>query len=250
MTQPKWTDERTATLVAFVDDESPVSQETVAGAAEALECSTRSISSKLRKLGYEVELASSNATRAYSDDEAATLTAFVVDNSGLYTYAEIAAGFAGGKFSPKSIQGKILSLELTEHVKAAPKPEVVRTYTPEQEAVFIKMANAGAYIEAIAAAVGKELSSVRGKALSLLRAELITNMPKQEFTKDTARKDALSELGDISGLTVAEIAEKITATKGSTQSERGVRTMLTRRGLNCKDYKGADQKEKADKAAK
>ena len=58
MALPKWTDERTAALTNFVGGESPVSQATVAEAADQLETSTRSISSKLRKMGFEVELAS------------------------------------------------------------------------------------------------------------------------------------------------------------------------------------------------
>ena len=45
MALPKWTDERTEELVSFVGDESPISQATVAEAAEQLETSTRSISS-------------------------------------------------------------------------------------------------------------------------------------------------------------------------------------------------------------
>ena len=49
MALPKWTEERTDQLVSFVGDESPVSQATVAEAAEQLETSTRSVSSKLRK---------------------------------------------------------------------------------------------------------------------------------------------------------------------------------------------------------
>ena len=66
MALPKWTDERTDALTNFVGDESPVSQATVAEAASELETSTRSISSKLRKMGHEVELASASATRAFS----------------------------------------------------------------------------------------------------------------------------------------------------------------------------------------
>ena len=58
MALPKWTDERTSALESFVGDESPVSQATVANAAEELETSVRSVSSKLRKMGYDVELAS------------------------------------------------------------------------------------------------------------------------------------------------------------------------------------------------
>ena len=126
MALPKWTDERTQSLVDFVG-EGPVSQAIVAEAAEELETSTRSVSSKLRKMGYDVELASASASKSFSDDQEATLRAFVNDNTGAYTYAEIAEHFEGGAFSAKSIQGKILSMELTEHVKPAPKVESVRT---------------------------------------------------------------------------------------------------------------------------
>ena len=55
MALPKWTDERTSALESFVGDESPVSQATVANAAEELETSVRSVSSKLRKMGYDVK---------------------------------------------------------------------------------------------------------------------------------------------------------------------------------------------------
>ena len=57
MAVPKWTDERTQALVDFVG-EGPISQVMVADAAVELDTSSRSVSSKLRKMGYEVELAS------------------------------------------------------------------------------------------------------------------------------------------------------------------------------------------------
>ena len=56
MELPKWTEERTASLTGFVGSESPISQATVAAAAEELETSTRSVSSKLRKMGYDSNL--------------------------------------------------------------------------------------------------------------------------------------------------------------------------------------------------
>jgi len=238
---PKWNEERTNALVAFVGDESPVSQETVGGAAESLETSTRSISSKLRKLGYEVSKVADVVKRAYTPAQESTLAAFVTDNSGEYTYAQIAEHFESGAFSAKSIQGKILSMELTDHVKPTEKVEKARTYTPDEESVFVKMANAGAFIEQIAAALNKTVNSVRGKALSLLRNEEIKGIPTLEFTKGSSRKDPLTELGDVSGMTVDEIAAAIE------HSPRGVRVMLTRRGLVAKDYDGAARKEKASK---
>ena len=236
MALPKWTDERTQSLVDFVGSESPISQSMVADAAEELETSTRSVSSKLRKMGYDVELASASASKSFSDEQEATLSAFVTDNSGQYTYAEIAENFEGGHFSAKSIQGKILSMELTGHVKPAPKVETVRTYTPEEETTFIEMVNGGSFVEEIADALGKSVNSIRGKALSLLRSGEIGGIPKQKETKGSSKADVLADI-DITDMTVEQIADEIGKTV------RGVKTMLTRRGLQCANYNGAAKKE-------
>ena len=239
MALPKWTDERTQQLVDFVGDSSPISQAMVSDAADDLETSTRSVSSKLRKMGYDVELASSVSNRTFSEDQEATLSNFVTDNSGQYTYADIASSFEGGHFSAKSIQGKILSMELTSHVKPAEKPESVRTYSPEEENTFTTMVNDGAFVEEIAEALGKSVNSIRGKALSLLRSGDIGAIPKQKETKGSSKADPLAEVSDLGDMTVEAIADEIGKTV------RGVKTMLTRRGLTCADYDGAARKEKA-----
>ena len=236
MALPKWTDERTQSLTDFVGSESPISQGTVASAAEHLETSTRSVSSKLRKMGFDVELASASASKSFSDEQEATLAAFVTDNSGSYTYAEIASNFEGGSFSAKSIQGKILSMELTSHVKPAPKVETVRTYTPEEEGTFVSMVNDGSFVEEIADALGKSVNSIRGKALSLLRSGEINAITKQKETKGSSKADVLADV-DVASHTVEEIADQIGKTV------RGVKTMLTRRGLQCSDYNGAAKKD-------
>ena len=236
---PKWNDERTEKLTNYVGSESPVSQETVAGAAEELGTSARSVASKLRKLGFEVTSAAATAAvKSYSDEQESALRELVEGNSGSYTYAEIAEQFEDGAFSAKSVQGKILSMELTSHIKPTPKAETVKTYTDEEEATFVALANEGASLETIADKLGKPVNSVRGKALSLLRAERISKIPTQA-NKAEAKTDALEELGDVSGFTVDEIAEKLGKTA------RGVKTMLTRRGIKAKDYDGAGRKEKA-----
>ena len=236
MALPKWTDERTQQLTDFVGSESPISQATVADAASELETSTRSVSSKLRKMGFDVELASASASKSFSEDQEATLQAFVTDNSGSYTYAEIAANFEGGHFSAKSIQGKILSMELTSHVKPAPKVETVRTYTPSEESTFVEMVNGGSFVEEIADALGKSVNSIRGKALSLLRSGEINAIPKQKETKGSSKADVLADV-DVANQTVEEIADSIGKTV------RGVKTMLTRRGLQCSDYNCAAKKD-------
>lgn len=230
-TLPKWNDERTEQLTNAVGNESPVTKATVTRLADELETSARSVSSKLRKLGFDVELAS-QAPKAFSDEEAASLREFVEDNDGQYTYAEIAENFADGKFGARAIQGKILSMELTGSVKPTPRPENTKTYTDAEQETVVSMVNSGKFVEEIAEAVGKSVASVRGKALSLLREEAITEMPKQRDVKGQA-PDSLESLGDVSGSTVAEIAEKLGKT------ERGVKTMLTRRAVTAKDYDGA-----------
>ena len=101
------------------------------------------------------------------------------------------------------------------------------------------MVNEGAYVEAIAEALDRSVNSVRGKALSLLRSGDIDAIPRQEHTKGSAKSDPLAELGDVSDMTVEAIAESIGKTA------RGVKTMLTRRGLTASDYDGAAKKEKA-----
>lgn len=238
-TTPKWTEDRTAQLVNLVGDERPVSRATVATVAEDLETSTRSISSKLRKLGFDVELASA-APRAFSDEVTEELRHFVTQNTGEFTYVEIADKFPGD-YTPKAIQGKILSMELTGHVKEAVKVESVKTYSQDEEAQVLKMIKAGNFVEDIAEAVGKSIQSVRGKALSLQRAGEIDAMPKQRDLKGPAA-DPLADI-DVPSLTVAQIAEAINKT------ERGVKTMLTRRALTASDYDGAAKAAKAEKAA-
>ena len=238
-TTPKWTEQRTTQLVDGIGDETPVSRATVAELAEELETSTRSISSKLRKLGYEVELASA-APRAFSDEVTTELRAFVLSNPGTYTYAEIAENFPGD-YTAKAIQGKILSMELTSYVKEAPKVEHAKTYTADEEALVLKLIREDKFVEEIAEAVGKTVQSVRGKALSLQRAGEIDAMPKQRDIKGPPA-DPLANV-KVGELTVAQIAEQIGKT------ERGVKTMLTRRVLKAVDYDGAAKAAKTEKAA-
>lgn len=243
-TNKKWTDEAVAQLLQIVGQESPVSVAKVEEAAASLDTSTRSISAKLRQLDREVASMAKEKVSAFSEQEGADLAAFVQANAGNLTYKEIAEHFAGGKFNPKQIQGKLLALELTGSVKPAEKVEVARTYSDAEEATFIKMAQSGAFIEDIAAALNKTTASVRGKALSLTRKELIAKIPAQRESHAKNDVDPVTALGDaIATMTVAEIAAAVNKT------ERGLRTLLTRRGINVADYRGAEKKAKAEAKA-
>lgn len=243
-TNKKWNDETVAKLVSLVGNEVPVQPATIAMAATALEVTERSVASKLRKMGVDVASMAKEKTATFTADESVALSNFVNSNAGEYTYAEIAATFANAKFSAKQIQGKLLALELTGLVKPTPKVEVARTYTEAEEVKFIEMANAGKFIEDIAAALGKETASIRGKALSLTRSGQISTIPKQKESHAKNVIDAVEALGTaISEMTVATIAAAVDKT------ERGVRTLLTRRGIKVADYDGAAKRAKAEAKA-
>jgi transposase len=240
----KWSDESVATLLSIVGDTSPVTVALVEQAASALEVSVRSVAAKLRQLDREVVSMAKAKEATFSDDEGAELTAFVEDNAGAFTYKDISEKFAGGKFTAKQVQGKILALELTGSVKAAEKVEVARTYSDVEEATFVTMAQAGKFIEEIAATLSKSISSVRGKALSLVRKEQIDKIPAQKESHAKNVVDGVAALGAaVATMTVAEIAKAVDKT------ERGLKTLLTRRGIKVADYDGAAKKAKAEAKA-
>lgn len=239
----KWSDEAVATLLSVVGNDSPVSASAVEQAATTLGVSARSVASKLRQLDREVASMAKEKVAAFSAEQGEELAAFVRANAGAYTYKEIAEKFPGG-FTAKQIQGKLLALELTGSVKPAEKVEVARTYTEAEEATFVKMAQAGKYIEEIAVALGKEIPSVRGKALSLSRKGQIDKIPAQKDSHAKNVVDPVTALGDkIATMTVAEIAAAVDKT------ERGLKTLLTRRGIKVADYDGKAKKEKAEAKA-
>lgn len=243
-TTKKWNEQVVAELLSIVGTESPVTAATVEAAAAALNISVRSVAAKLRQLDLAVESLAKVKVSAFSDEQTEALKAFVTANAGNLTYKDIAEQFAGGAFNAKQIQGKILALELTGSVKAAEKVEAVRSYTEAEETKFIELVNKGAFIEEIAEALNKSVSSVRGKALSLTRKNLIDAIPAQKESHAKETFDVVEALGDkLATMTVAQIA------KEGIKTERGIKTMLTRRGLDCADYKGSEKKAKAEAKA-
>lgn len=236
---PKWDEAREQTLISTVGDKgSEVSVNVVTEAAEALGTTTRSVASKLRKMGYAVASMAKEHGKRFSVDQEEELRRFVEANAGTYTYAEIAANVCAGKFSAKQVQGKLLSMELTNSVKPTPKVEVAKTYSEAEEAKLNKLLRAGGYIEDIALSMGREVASVRGKILSMMRGNPDIKIPPQRNVKEKA-VDPVAALGDLSAMTVADIAE------ATGKSERGVKTLLTRRGISCKNYDGEARAAKA-----
>jgi len=239
-----WSDESVEQLLKIIGNESPVGVAAVERAAEVLGKTTRSIASKLRQLDHEVASLAKEKVSAFTADESTDLIAFVDANAGNLTYKDIAENFADGKFTAKQIQGKLLALELTGSVKPAEKIEVARTYTEAEELKFISLAQSGKFIEDIAEALGKSVPSVRGKALSLTRNGQISKIPAQRESHAKETVDPVTALGSkIHTMTVDEIAAAVDKTP------RGLRTLLTRRGIKVADYDGQAKKAKAEAKA-
>ena len=238
MSKINWNDTTTAQLTSLVGSESPVSLETVASIAVEMGGSDRSVAAKLRKLGYEVARVQPKAS-AWTAEQEAALSALVHANANQLTYAELAAIYEDGAFTSKQIQGKLLNMELFHLVKATEKKVAPRTYTEEQEIKFVGMVQNGAFIEDLAAEFGKTITSIRGKALSLLRAGQIAAMPTQRESTAKEASDPLDGI-DVANSTVAELVEK------TGKTERGIKSMLSRRGISAKDYDGASRREKLD----
>ena len=167
-------------------------------------------------------------SRMTLEEKVAQMTQFVglnyiTDADRNMTAEEIAGSFMDGKFTARQINGKALSLEMTAHVKPAEKKVTPRTYTEAEEATISDMVGEGKFLEEIADAMGRSANSIRGKLLSMgLKAP-------QRDKKDT-KADPYAGIEDMLDQTVEEIAEAFDKTV------RGVKTVLTRRGLSCADY--------------
>lgn len=182
----------------------------------------RSVTAKLRKLGYDVPK-KPGAAPVFSADETDALSSFLQENTGNLTAEEISQQFADGKFTARQINGKALSLEMTSHVKPAEKKVTPRTYSEDDEAIITDMVDNGAYLEEIADKVGRTPNSIRGKLLSM-------GLKAPQRDKKTSKSDPYEGIEDMLDQSVEDIASHFDKTV------RGVKTVLTRRGLACADY--------------
>jgi len=220
MSKFEYTDEMVSTMHDAAG--GGVTEEVIENLMDDFDFPRRSVTAKLRKLGYDVPK-KPGAAPVFSAEETASLSDYLSENSGVHTAEEIAASFANGKFTARQINGKALSLEMTSHVKPAEKKVTPRTYSEEQETLIEDMVNDDAYLEEIADAVDRSVNSVRGKLLSM-------GLKAPQRDKKTSKSDPYEGIEDLLDQTVEEIADHFDKTV------RGVKTVLTRRGLACADY--------------
>lgn len=201
---------------------SGITEETIESLMSEFDFPRRSVTAKLRKLGYDVPK-KPGAAPVFSAEQTEALAQFLQDNSGEMTAEEIAAAFGDGSFTARQINGKALSLEMTNHIKPAEKKVTPRTYTDAEEAKIVNMVEAGKYLEEIADAMGRPVNSIRGKLLSM-------GLKAPQRDKKGAKADPYEGIEDMLDQTVEQIAAQFDKTV------RGVKTVLTRRGLSCADY--------------
>lgn len=220
MSKFEYTEEMVAQMKEVA--EAGLTEESIEALMAEFEFPRRSVTAKLRKLGFEVPK-KAGAAPVFSAEETEALSEFLEANSGNLTAEEISSQFADGKFTARQINGKALSLEMTQHIKPAEKKVVPRTYTEEEEAQIVELVESGKYLEEVAEALGRPVNSMRGKLLSM-------GLKAPQRDKKNTKVDAYAGIEDMLDRTVEEIATEFDKTV------RGVKTVLTRRGLACADY--------------
>jgi hypothetical protein len=223
MSKFEYTDE----MVARMHDvaKSEITEQSIEDLMTEFDFPRRSVTAKLRKLGYDVPK-KPGAAPIFSADETAALSEYLNDNSGELTAEEIAEHFSGvwgREVTARQINGKALSMELTGSIKPAEKKVAPRSYTEAEEAQIASLVAAGKFLEDIAEAVGRPVNSVRGKLLSM-------SLKAPQRDKKATKSDPYEGIEDMLDKSVEEIATAFDKTV------RGVKTVLTRRGLSCADY--------------
>lgn len=202
-----------------------LTEDSINGLMEEFDFPRRSVTAKLRKLGFDVPK-KPGAAPVFSADETDALVAYLDANSGEQTAEEIAEHFTsawGREVTSRQINGKALSLERTGDIKPAEKKVTPRTYSEDEEDQITALVEAGKFLEEIAEAVNKPVNSIRGKLLSM-------GLKAPQRDKKAAKSDPYDGIEDMLDKNVEEIAEAFGKTV------RGVKTVLTRRGLACADY--------------
>ena len=220
MAKTNWTQALETELFSRVEQGVTVSTDTVNEISESMDISTRSVASKLRKSGYEVESAAKKKS-SFTEDQTITLTQLVSSNPGVFTYADLAEKFEG--ITAKQIQGKILYLKLTDKIKPTTAEHKFSDQEVAEITAFVE-ANEGTYTygEIAAAVCGGKFTNrqVQGILLHLKLSGSVKPTPKVEAVKKysdeeqelfiTLAKEGkyLEEISDAIGHSIASLRGK------------------------------------------
>lgn len=223
MSKFEYTEDMVARMQAVAKNE--ITEEAIESLMTEFDFPRRSVTAKLRKLGFEVPK-KPGAAPIFSADETGALAEYLEDNSGEFTAEELAAHFSeawGREVNARQINGKALSMEKTGDIKPAEKKVAIRTYSDAEEATIAKLVAEGKFLEDVADALGRPVNSIRGKLLSM-------NLKAPQRDKKATKSDPYEGIEDMLDKSVEEIATAFDKTV------RGVKTVLTRRNLSCADY--------------
>lgn len=227
MTKYSYSDEQIERINEVMAD--GVTEEKIGTLMDEFTVPRRSLTAKLRRMDFDVPKL--DRAPAFSVEETEELSSFLEANEGVYTSDEIAKQLSdqfGRTVSAKQVAGKVLSMDMTAAVKPTEKKVTPKTYTDDEEAMVVSMCEEGKYLEEIAEAVGKNVNSVRGKLLSLKM-----NAPQRD--KKEAKKSKYDGIDEVAAdMTVEELVEHFGG-EAENVTERGIKTVLTRRKLSAKD---------------
>ena len=223
MSKFEYTDE----MVARMQEVAKVAltEESIEALMAEFDFPRRSVTAKLRKLGFEVPK-KPGAAPVFSADETAELNSYLEDNDGTFTAEELAEHFSaewGREINARQINGKVMSMEKNNSIKPAEKKVVARSFSEAEEATIASMVEANKFIEEIAEALGRPVNAIRGKLLSM-------TLKAPQRDKKATKSDPFEGIEDMLDQTVEAIATALDKTV------RGVKTVLSRRKLACADY--------------
>jgi len=186
--------------------------------------SVRSITSKLRHMDYDVaKKVTSKPAKSYSAEEEAKIKELAAKDG---IWLEDIAEALGREV--KSIGGKLISMGIYGIKKRDKKVnDTPKLFTPEDEAVILKMVDAGeCFIEDLAEALGKEVKQVRGK-LAGMRIKGVKTRNKKEAAPKIYTDEVVAEIK--AELAAGKALEDIIESRGL--NLRGAITTLTRLGV-------------------
>jgi DNA-binding CsgD family transcriptional regulator len=216
----KWTEELVAKLVEGLDKNTEVPYSKCQEIAENLNISDRSVTGKLRVLGFKVGR-KTKPGKVYTPEDEERIRKMVEKG---YTQKQIADKL--GK-DIKSIGGKLLAMGIKGVERGVPKKEAApKKFTEAEEAKIKELAENGAYVEEIADALGKTVQQIRGKLVSM-KISGVPTKNKKTATKKVYTDAVVEQVKALAaeGKSVEEIAEALEL------NEKGLRSKMGKLGL-------------------
>lgn len=209
----KYTDEMDSTIVAAVTEANGLAtKEVIADLSDELDVPARSLAYRMRNV-LELDVESTTKAPSFTADETET---FLELADGTKTAEEIAVVMDK---TPAQVRGKNLACKTTlaPSEKAEPKAKV---YSDAEEVRIEALVEDGKFLEEIAAAMGREVNSIRGKLLSMklkapqrdhvaVKTAVYTDEIVADLVTRVAAGETLDQIVEATGLNVRGLKSKL-----------------------------------------